>query len=427
MKVHPCGHVARLGPKLMCRHLMGEDGLSHDYVHLLTGRGMEYHLCCEDCDKARADGVEPELLEACEGCVERIDDPDNRALVGWRGEPEIPRRPEPFDAVPFRTELPRRLREPVDFAAVAGEDRPVWMVLTDDGRIMRFDADTGDFAVLGRVRLPSETGRAWNGGELRRRLHVAPRGDFAAVVRDYGRHGAVVDLATGKTVMKLDGGDYRCDTVPFSLAFTEHEGRTVVVHRTDWNRVDATDPATGELLTDRTLDKESSLDYFHGALHVSADGRWIVDDGWVWAPVGIPYAWDLRAWLSGEPRVAEEGLTRLAYRDYHWDGPMAWAGDAFAIAGIGPDDIALLDGVVLVHPGNGDDSPVNVFPGPRGALFGDARRLYSAGPDGLEVWDPFTGERTAAVPGFVPARHHPGARELAAVSGPVMERLRLPA
>jgi hypothetical protein len=54
------------------------------------------------------------------------------------------------------------------------------------------------------------------------------------------------------------------------------------------------------------------------------------------------------------------------------------------------------------------------FAGPTGALFADRGRLYAATPDGLDVWDPFTGERTGTVPGFVPTAHHPGAGELAA-------------
>src|SRR4029453_10515928 len=132
VKVHPCGHVARLGPRLMCRHLMGEDGLRHDYVHLLTGRGMEYHLCCEDCDKSREAGVETALLGACEGCVERIDDPGKHSMVGWR---------------------------------VAGAPGPVWALLPFDGRVVRYDAATGDHAELARVRLPAEEGEAWNGRE----------------------------------------------------------------------------------------------------------------------------------------------------------------------------------------------------------------------------------------------------------------------
>jgi hypothetical protein len=55
------------------------------------------------------------------------------------------------------------------------------------------------------------------------------------------------------------------------------------------------------------------------------------------------------------------------------------------------------------------------FAGPSGALFSAGRRLYAAGADGLTIWDPFTGERTGTVPGFVPSHHHRDAGVLATI------------
>lgn len=50
-----------------------------------------------------------------------------------------------------------------------------------------------------------------------------------------------------------------------------------------------------------------SLDYFHGSLSVSPDGAWVVDSGWVSAPIGV-----VRAWTSRYHRGAKEFLTRTA-------------------------------------------------------------------------------------------------------------------
>jgi len=61
-----------------------------------------------------------------------------------------------------------------------------------------------------------------------------------------------------------------------------------------------------------------------------------------------------------------------------------------------------------------------------GVLFAGEDRLYSAAPDGLEVWDPRTGERTGTIPGFVPASHHADAGELAGISGGVLRRWAIP-
>jgi len=106
---------------------------------------------------------------------------------------------------------------------------------------------------------------------VRRRLHVSRDGEFAAVVNDYGRHGQLVDLRSGNVTVELDGGDYDQDTVPFSFAFTNVGGRLVAIHRTAWNRLDISEPATGKLLTERGPTSyqhgeprpEHYLDYFH--------------------------------------------------------------------------------------------------------------------------------------------------------------------
>jgi hypothetical protein len=237
-------------------------------------------------------------------------------------------------------------------------------------------------------------------------------------------------LQAGTVTLTLHGGDHHPETVPFSLALTDCEGRVAVIHRTAWNRLDTSDAATGELLTRREMASHGRdeppghyLDYSHGALHPSPGGRWIADDGWVWAPVGVPCVWDLRRWLSGDLWEAEDGPSRrsLCQRGYHWDVPMCWTGEnLLAIGGIGSDDEVLLDGVRIFDVTTG--SEVAAFAGPVGALFAAGRRLFAAASDGLEVWDSATGERTGTVPGFAPVAHHQGAGELAAVGAGLLHR-----
>jgi hypothetical protein len=91
----------------------------------------------------------------------------------------------------------------------------------------------------------------------------------------------------------------------------------VTIHRTSWNRLDLSDPATGAPLSDRgpTSYRQGEprpdyyLDYFHGRLHVSPGAKHIADDGWVWHPVGLVTVWDLEAWL-GSAWESEDGPTK---------------------------------------------------------------------------------------------------------------------
>ncbi|GAA1619541.1 hypothetical protein GCM10009828_054740 [Actinoplanes couchii] len=393
----------------MCRHLIDNPGLAP--VRVLTGHRMDYDLSCEVC----ASGTPVTLTTVCQPCFDLRDD---GYFLAWRGEPGIVDRPEPVGAV-TDSPLPAGLGPILDFAAlpsVGGESR--WLLLTESGWLVRFDATAARPDECAVVR---EHGVAVEEEKARLRLHVSADGRFAAVANDFGRYGAVLDLDTGETTLSLDGGDYHPEQVPFSVAFAVHAGRTVVVHRTAWNRLDVSDAQTGALLTARTTD--DSLGYFHGALYVSPNGRWIADDGWVWHPVGSPSVWDLRAWLGGNVGESEDGpsLRSLTSRDYYWNAPMCWIGDdLLAVSGIGPDDVSMLAGVQIFDAASGTGQ--HTFAGPRSALFASGGRLFAVAPDGLEIWDPTTGDRTGRIPGFSPSRRHPGTAELAEIRDGVLRR-----
>lgn len=427
METLACGHVAHADPSRVCPHLVDPTDTDIDYVRCLTGRGLDADLICSACDKAPP----VTLVEVCEGCVARYTDEALGELVGWRGEPGIAERPEALDATVVATPLPAELDRPADFAAAG---RSAWLFLTESGRLVRFDPGTGAAEHVATTDVPAEPDhKPWADHELRRRLHVSPDGRFAAVVNDFGREGQVLDLADGRVTFTLDGGRYHSDTVPFSLTFVSHRGRTLVIHRTAWNRLDVSDPATGELLTAREAAEASPGErpehyqgLFHGALWPSPSGRWLADDGWVWAPVGMPTTWDVHRWLETDRWESEDGPTRrrLCQRWYHWNVPMCWIGDdLLAVSGIGSDDLAMLPGVRIFDVTTGAE--LHTFPGPSGALFDAGRRLYAATPDALEIWDPFTGHRTGRIPGFVPTHHHAAAGELAALSDGRLHRWKI--
>jgi hypothetical protein len=420
-----CGHVAHAAASRVCPHLVAaEEHLDH--VRVLTGRGLDYDLACPACDTAD----EPvSLVTVCEGCVERLDDEaEYGSLTGWRGQPGIGERPEPVDPTVWEWRLPA-FHQVIGLAPGVGG---AWLALTADGKILVLEpAGEGCTVVAAKTLIPEPDHEPWLKKPLTPRLHASPCGRFAAVVNDYGRYGRVVDLQRGgATTMMLDSGDYRTNIVPFSFVFARHDDRTVVVHRTEWNRLDVSDAETGRLLTDRTHeqmpDKERPphyLDYFRGRLHLSPDGRWLADDGWVWAPVGLPCSWSLERWLDGNVWESEDGpsWSRLCQRAYRWDSPMCFVGDTLlAISGIGYDDIAMLDGVEIYSVVSEDQ--VGVFAGPTGQLFADRTRLYAAAAGGLEIWDPVTGHRTGSVPGFMPTCHHRAAGQLAEVRDGVLRR-----
>ena len=328
--------------------------------------------------------------------------------------------------------VPPEIGAIADIAPVRRGDKPLWLVLDVEGGIHRWHTGTGRTRRRASTTVPAEPEhRAWAGRGRRRHLHATQDGRYAAVVNDYGTFGEVVDLRSGLPTMTLDNHGYHQDTVPFSLAFTERDGRPVVIHRTDWNRLDASDAATGALLTARGPTDlrhggerpEHYLDYFHGALYLSPDGRRILDDGWVWQPYGVPVVWDVDKWLAGDVWESEDGasLRCLCVRD-DWDRPVVWLdADRVAVGGLGEDAGDMHPGVrvfdtALDAPRTGRMAgcvETISFEGPDGPLFCRGALLFASAPTGLTVWDPQDGTLLVTVPGYSPAHLHPATGEFA--------------
>lgn len=331
--------------------------------------------------------------------------------------------------------VPERLGTVVDLAPVGAQ--PTWLALGEDGTISRWDLATGDHETLAATPGVSEADHeSWGGYECRRRLHASADGAFAAVVNDFGRYGEVIDLGTGQVTIVLDNQGDDEETVPFSLAFAEHKGRRVVVHRTKSNRLDVSDARTGALLTERAgvgPGDEHELDYYHGALYVSPDGKRIVDDGWVWHPVGLPSVWEIGRWLDGHVWESEDGPSRflLCDRTDYWNHAMTWIGpDRVAVAGLAEDVMRpwarILDtGRIAEREGWQLKMAVELlaFEGPAGRFFSDGSRLFSSDDTGLSTWDPVDGSLLSTVPGFSPTHHHGGAGQLLQLDGGLVRLL----
>jgi hypothetical protein len=254
-------------------------------------------------------------------------------------------------------------------------------------------------------------------------------------VNDYGKHGLLMDLQHGVVTRELNGGDYCSDTVPFSFAFVTVSGQALAVHRTDWNRLDISDPATGKLLTERSPTQyhegESRpahyLDYFHGALYVSPNQQYLLSDGWVWHPVGIPTIWRIDHWNLSNKWESEDGDSKMdiCARAYCWGRAICWIDEKrLAVGGIGDDDEGMVEGARIFDvtlpgtpaPGMRSDwrwpLEITTFQGPTGLFFSNGTSLFASNAKGLSRWNFESGVETGHLMGFNPTHHHRGAREL---------------
>ena len=145
-------------------------------------------------------------------------------------------------------------------------------------------------------------------GRMASKVHCALSGDYA-VITDDGRHiWRVGEFAYRAGASCSFWGDYHPRTVPFSIAFIQHREPRLLIHparsgtaRCRWIC------ATGENLTERdglAFEQPHLSGYFSWAVFCSSPAQqWLLDDGWVWAPVGIPAVWSLPAWLDGNAGI----------------------------------------------------------------------------------------------------------------------------
>ena len=395
METLPCGHVAEAGDIRMCEHLVAEQPPWRSY-RWFTGQGVEYARLCEPC----ADTGLSATITVCAGCVERAE--QRGTFSSSRGRPEFPRRDELL-AEPTSvacTVVPRN-----EYCLAAMPDG--WLALTEDGLVRIADDGSADF--VGEQGYDESydpddpnSPEGIDDFEIGPGLHVSPDGRFAAVVTNFGRYGEVIDLSDGSLVHELDRTFEDNWTTFYPFAFLPDD---TFVTATASNCLDRFDLATGECLTERDMSygSEHDVDCFHGGLSLSPSGRWLLDDGWVWHPVGVLSAIDMRKWAE-DRYAAEHGIT-VSDPDNEWNRPLAWLDDdVVAVQRIGSIWNKMVDGVTLFRAPTFEE--VGRFYGPVGRMWAHRGRLHTVTDEGMEVWDPADGTRTGLLKGFSPTAHN---------------------
>ena len=182
-----CGHNADPFGSPMCSHLQRPEPTGTCYVKWYTGHGMDHDLVCFACAKEREQGITVSVSRLCGSCFEGTISDAGHA-EGVRGAPEIRIRDENLQGLITESPLPREAGMIVDIAPLAQKDSSSWLMLSDDGRISRFDADNGEWTALAAVHVPDEPDhKPWCGRLIKRRLYASSDGMFAAILNDFGR------------------------------------------------------------------------------------------------------------------------------------------------------------------------------------------------------------------------------------------------
>ncbi len=397
-------HVA---PQRACAHLL--EAKDADFYRRFTGIGLEYELLCSSCQKLSAE-VEPNIRHISPASFAEIE--REGYWIGIIGQPEVRTRTCELRFEHDLFTLPELSSISIlDIQPVLSMPNE-WLVLSSDGTLHRIDLihrsiRSGPKIPEGAVDLQENV-----------MLRASRSSDLVAVANVFGPHGVVLDTETGQVTFSLNRGKYHEDISTFPLAFVELAGKDLLIHGSDWNRLDASDARTGKLLTERSptaYEAEETrpphyLDYFHCGLSVSPNQKFVADNGWCWAPCGIVATWSIPRWLQENVWESEDGPTKkyLCQRAYKWDAPLCWIDDQhLAVWGYGEDDEWLIPAARIFDVTTG--SQIRWFPGPKGTLAFD-EYLFSWASEGISVWDIVSGERLVIDNSLHPVGYHPGSK-----------------
>ena len=245
-------------------------------------------------------------------------------------------------------------------------------------------------------------------------MKVSVNGDYVAIAETYGQYGTVIDLSSGQEMFSLDRGDYETGNKNsrFSFAFAQVGGLDTIIHATQWNRLDVTELHTGRCLTDRA---DRSQNYFHASLHVSPSHIWMIDNGWIWHPIGIMQKWKMDEWINDNPFMLDENISVLTGSEHFWDRPLCFIDEnRVAVWGKTVDDEQsdddFLSAISIFDMKTSEESSFFLVPH-EGELFVEDDFIYVVSKEhGTSKWNLTTGELVKEDHSFKPHRYHPNAK-----------------
>ncbi|HEY1173937.1 MAG TPA: hypothetical protein VGH19_21410 [Verrucomicrobiae bacterium] len=439
-----CNHKDARETGLVCEHLLekreGSEYFkgSQKYHRYFTGKAAKFVLICPACAE---DGVHHGVTHwrtICHNCVLNI---SGSQKICDLGSPEISISDT---GLRLKHEQHEVRAEMAGFSAIAPlgtTSEGAWITVTSERRLVRIVPTAGKWEEVAELAvLPINP-------ELQISLVASDDGRYVAIVNTYDSKGCVWDMEKRSVVLSFDRKDYYNEHCRYPVAFTKHEGKTLVIYATDWNRLDVLDLETGKPVAERAWEiyKDVNddrpahyLDYFHCGLAVSPNGEWLADNGWVWHPFGVVSTWSLKKWLQENPWESEDGTSKkyVCDRAYYWDGPMCWVGsEVLAVWGLGDDDYTLVPGVMLFDVTTGQE--LKRFAGPLGdskyemieasetesSIYNAAgtmvfdKYLFSWMPKKpFSVWDVEDGARLLEVSDYTPMAYHYGTKEFLSVT-----------
>jgi hypothetical protein len=173
--------------------------------------------------------------------------------------------------------------------------------------------------------------------DITKDIKVYCHAPYIVCVENHGTHGMVYNREAHKRYT-INRGDGHVEHCSWAIGFVERDGETLLIHATDWNRLDITRLRDFELLTPRELTEENSIDYFHSRLTVSPDGKHFAVDGWVWSPSESILIYDVDRFFTEYDKAYTMLDMPEPLSNYNWDRPLCWVDDHTVAIGYNPNE-----------------------------------------------------------------------------------------
>jgi len=394
-------------------------------VKRFTGIGHACEYLCSDC-AAKSDATRHFVCDACLAPIE------SKADWHYQGKAEIIHKPQAFTFTPHSFHLACLDNADLLTSAPLLNSTGDWLLFSSNGELIRLDGRSKKTQIM--AVLTNE--QVCRTGEIQ--LCVSENNLFAALTSNVrttdegpsSNLGWVVDLTTGEALLILECGDYHTENAPFPVCFVEHDNKTLLIHATEWDRLDITDLTTLKHITERSyVDKpdnwqenKNAFSEWNGQLLVSPDKQWIATIGWAWHPVGLALAWNLQTWLNENIWEADYGLSKRSFSNwsYFWFSPFCWVNDTtlcvWGYEGFIDEDEIPYNSVALYNVSSGE--LIRWFTGPSMDSFYYDDYLFSGStqptvkPGALEdkalrVWDIQDGTLLHQQENLTPDNYHP--------------------
>ncbi len=361
------------------------------YRKYFSGNKNEYHLICTQCS-TDLDNIASKLIDIDEVIFNEIDT-DIHNCYGFIGSPMMLKKQTDLYFEHKYLEFSKEIRaEIVAIKATIRNSQNFILAATKNREIWEIDYINDIYKKVYEVSLEEEIN--FNKEIL---LEISKDGKIIAITNSKGQFGVVVNIEESKLLMRLDRGNYHVEYSIFPVKFFEYNNQQLLIHGTDWNRLDISNPNTNEVLTTRKIEKTimgtTILNYFHSDISISDNAEFVIDNGWVWHPVGEITIWSLQKWLKENSFESETGesLKSICRRYYFWEGSICWIDDrTVGVYGFGDDDDWIIPAIRVFDII--DLKELYWFPGPDKKFVFDKYLFSTSHENGTKIWDIKTGE-----------------------------------